>query len=86
MQQMRLKRFFASPGLIALTVAGVGALAWFVRHQWHHPKPLVRLHALREKTVQVGLVLYLIYYYQSTAFSHLISRFLEGGLNYPISG
>ena len=46
----------------------------------------MRLHALREKTVQVGLVLYLIYYYQSTAFSYLISGFLEGGLNYPIAG
>ncbi|WP_233863393.1 MFS transporter [Paraburkholderia adhaesiva] len=84
MQQVRFELFSKSPGLILLTIAGVGSLAWFGWHQWHHPKPLVRLHALREKTFQVGLLLYTIYYFQSTAFSYLISRFLEGGLNYPI--
>ncbi|RQH07418.1 MFS transporter [Paraburkholderia dinghuensis] len=84
MQQVRFELFSKSPGLILLTIAGIGSLAWFVWHQWHHPKPLVRLHALREKTFQVGLLLYMIYYFQSTAFSYLISRFLEGGLNYPI--
>jgi hypothetical protein len=44
----------------------------------------VRLHALREKTFQVGIVLCMFYYYQSTAFSYLISRFLESGLGYPV--
>jgi hypothetical protein len=55
-----------------------------VWHQWHHPSPLVRLTALREKTFQVGLVLYMLYYYESTSFSTLISRFLESGLGYPV--
>jgi len=84
MQQVRFELFSTSPGLILLTVAGASALAWFGWHQWHDPKPLVRLDALREKTFQVGLLLYMVYYYQSTAMSYLISRFLEGGLNYPV--
>jgi MFS family permease len=84
MQQVRFELFSTSPELIVLTVAGVGSLAWFAWHQWHHPKPLVRLQALRQKTFQIGLLLYMIYYYLTTALSYLISRFLEGGLNYPI--
>ncbi|HXZ07160.1 MAG TPA: MFS transporter, partial [Paraburkholderia sp.] len=84
MQQVRFQLFSASPGLIMLTVAGIVALAWFAYQQWHHPSPLVRLHALREKTFQVGLVLYMFYYYESTGFSYLVSRFLEQGLAYPV--
>ncbi|GAB6848746.1 hypothetical protein JCM10599A_25500 [Paraburkholderia kururiensis] len=68
----------------ALSVAGTGALGRFARHQWHHPAPLMRLHALREKTFQMGLALYVLYYYESTGFSYLISRFLESGLGYPV--
>jgi len=84
MQQVRFEVFTASPQLVLLTAAGVLSLAWFGWHQWHHPKPLMRLNALREKTFQVGLVLYMFYYYETTAFSYLISRFLEGGLGYPV--
>ncbi|WP_434660215.1 MFS transporter [Paraburkholderia sp. A3BS-1L] len=84
MQQVRFTLFSTSPGTILLSVAGIAALAWFAWHQWHHPKPLMRLHALREKPFRVGLLLYMIYYYQSTALSYLVSRFLEGGLNYPV--
>lgn len=84
MQQVRFQLFSASPGLILLTLAGIVALGWFAYHQWHHPAPLMRLHALREKVFQVGLVLYMFYYYLSTAFSYLISRLLESGLGYPI--
>ncbi|MFL6642180.1 MAG: MFS transporter [Paraburkholderia graminis] len=84
MQQVRFQLFSASPGLILLTVAGIAALGWFAYHQWHHPAPLMRLHALREKVFQVGLVLYMFYYYLSTAFSYLVSRFLESGLGYPV--
>jgi MFS family permease len=84
MQQVRFEVFSTSPALIVLTLAGIGALAWFGWQQWHHPKPLMRLSALREKTFQVGILLYMVYYYQSTALSYLVSRFLEGGLNYPV--
>ncbi|ASV99525.1 MFS transporter [Paraburkholderia aromaticivorans] len=84
MQQVRFQLFSASPGLILLTVAGIAALGWFAYHQWHHPAPLVRLHALREKVFRAGLVLYMFYYYISTVFSYLISRFLESGLGYPV--
>ncbi|MGF6597051.1 MFS family permease [Paraburkholderia sp. GAS448] len=84
MQQVRFQLFSASPGLIILAVAGIAALAWFAYQQWHHPSPLVRLHALREKTFQVGLVLYMFYYYESTGFSYLVSRLLEQGLGYPV--
>ncbi|MGF6777557.1 MFS transporter [Paraburkholderia sp. GAS334] len=84
MQQVRYQLFSASPGLIMLTAAGIVGLAWFAWQQWHHPSPLMRLHALREKTFQVGLVLYMFYYYESTGFSYLVSRFLEQGLGYPV--
>ncbi|WJF88979.1 MFS transporter [Paraburkholderia bonniea] len=84
MQQVRFQTFSTSPSLILLTMIAITALAWFVWHQWHHPAPLMRLHALREKTFQVGLVLYMFYYFESTVFSYLISRFLEGGLGFPV--
>jgi len=84
MQQVRFVHFSTSPALVLLTLAGIGALAWFVWHQWHHPAPLVRLHALRERSFQVGLLLYMFYYFESTGFSYLISRFLEQGLGYPV--
>jgi MFS family permease len=84
MQQVRYELFSASPGLVMLTVAGIAALAWFGWNQWHHPAPLVGLHALGEKTFQVGLVLFMFYYYESNAFSYLVSRLLEQGLGYPV--
>ncbi|WP_321868194.1 MFS transporter [Burkholderia ubonensis] len=84
MQQVRYQLYSGSPMLILLTVAGLGALAWFAHHQWHHPTPLVRLHAFRQRTFQVGLLLYMFYYYESTGFSYLTSRLLELGLGYPV--
>jgi hypothetical protein len=44
----------------------------------------VRLHALRERTFQTGIALYVLFYYISNAMSYLVSRFLEGGLRYPV--
>lgn len=84
MQQVRFQLFAGSPLLVLLAVGGLAALAWFGHHQWHHPAPLVRLHALRERTFRVGLLLYLFYYYETTGYSYLISRFLETGLGYPV--
>jgi MFS family permease len=84
MQRVRFELFTASPLLVVLCIAGLAALAWFAYHQWNHPSPLVRLNALRERTFQVGLVLYMFYYYESTGLSYLVSRFLEGGLGYPV--
>ncbi|MFM0325303.1 MFS transporter [Caballeronia glebae] len=84
MQQVRFELFSTSPVLIMLSVAALLSLGWFVWHQWHHPKPLLRLHALREKTFQVGIMLYVAYYYISNAMSFLVSRLLEGGLAYPV--
>ena len=84
LQQVHYQLYSGSPMLIMLTFAGVAALGWFAYHQWHHPTPLVRLHAFRERTFQVGLLLYMFYYYESTGFSYLTSRLLEGGLGYPV--
>lgn len=84
MTQLRFQLFTGSPGLIVLTVCGIAGLAWFVYHQWHHPTPLVRMHALREPTFQVGLLLYVFYYYLSTGFSYLLPRLMEGGLGFTI--
>ncbi|SAK84368.1 major facilitator transporter [Caballeronia hypogeia] len=84
MQQVRFQLFSTSPELIVLTAAGLLSLGWFAWHQWHHPKPLLRLHALREKTFQVGIALYIAFYYINNAMSFLVSRLLEGGLNYPV--
>jgi len=84
MQQVRFELFSTSPELVLLTVAGLACLGWFVWHQWHHPKPLLRLHALRQKTFRAGIALYIAFYYVSNAMSFLVSRFLEGGLHYPV--
>ncbi len=42
------------------------------------------MHALRERTFQTGIVLYIAFYYINNAMSFLVSRFLEGGLHYPV--
>jgi MFS transporter, DHA2 family, multidrug resistance protein len=84
MQQVRFELFSTSPELVLLTAAGLLALAWFGWHQWHHPKPLLRLNALREKTFRAGIVLYIAFYYINNAMSFLVSRLLEGGLRYPV--
>jgi MFS family permease len=84
MQQVRFELFGDSPELIVLTVAGLLSLGWFAWHQWQHPRPLLRLHALREKTFQIGIVLYIAFYYINNAMSFLVSRLLEGGLRYPV--
>ncbi|MBN3727375.1 MFS transporter [Burkholderia sp. Ac-20379] len=84
MQQVRYQLFLSSPLLILLTAAGFGSLAWFARQQWNHPSPLVRMSAFRQRTFQIGLLLYVFYYYITTSFSYLTSRFLEAGLGYPV--
>ncbi|MET3823587.1 DHA2 family multidrug resistance protein [Burkholderia sp. PvR073] len=84
MQQVRFELYTASPELMLLTAIALLCLGWFGWHQWHHPKPLIRLHALRERTYQTGIALYVCYYYVSNALGYLVSRFLEGGLAYPI--
>ncbi|QDH58477.1 MFS transporter [Pandoraea pnomenusa] len=84
MQQVRFELFGSSPELIFLTGAGLVALGGFIWQQWHHPRPLLRLHALREKTFQAGIMLYIAFYYLSNSMGFLVSRLLEGGLHYPV--
>jgi MFS family permease len=73
-----------SPLLIGLLIAGMTSLIWFGYHQWHHPHPMIHLHVLRHYGFQVGMVLYLVYYYISTSLTYLIPRFMEGGLEYTV--
>jgi len=76
--------FSGSPTLIGLAIAAVAGLGWFGWQQWRHPAPLVRLDALRERTFQVGLALYVVYYYLSTGYSYLLPRLMEGGLGFTV--
>jgi len=76
--------FSGSPTLIGLAVASVVGLASFGYHQWRHPSPLVKLHALRESAFRVGLALYVVYYFLSTGFSYLLPRLMEGGLGFTV--
>ncbi|MGI4814969.1 MAG: MFS transporter [Janthinobacterium lividum] len=80
MQQARHEVFSASPWLLGLAAAGVLALLAFVWHQWDHPQPYLRLHALRERGFRTGIVLYIFYFYLATGFSYLLPRLLEQGL------
>ncbi|MDM0075620.1 MFS transporter [Variovorax sp. J2P1-59] len=82
--RVHFELFSGSPALIGLAIAGVAGLGWFVYHQWQHPAPLVRLDALRQSTFQVGLALYVVYYYLSTGFSYLLPRLMEGGLGFTV--
>ncbi|MFT3811831.1 MAG: MFS transporter [Acidovorax sp.] len=84
MQQIRFQLFTGSPQLIVLSACGLGALAWFARHQWSQPHPLVKFQAIKEKPFQTGLILYTFFYYISNALGYLVSRLLEGGLGYPV--
>ncbi|OXJ08163.1 MFS transporter [Burkholderia sp. AU6039] len=83
-QQVRFELFSTSPILLLLTAAGLLALGWVAWQQWNHPKPLIRLSALREGPFRVAIVLYAFYYYITNAIGYLISRLLEGGLGYPV--
>jgi hypothetical protein len=84
MTRTHFELFTASPMLLGLTAAGVAGLAWFGFHQWRHPSPMVRLHALRHPAFRVGLALYVVYYYLSTGFSYLLPRLMEGGLGFTV--
>lgn len=84
LMKVRLDQFTSSPEAVILAILSIAVLVWFGCHQWHHPTPLVRLHALRERHFRVGLVLFLFYYYLSTGFSYLLPRMLEDGLGFTI--
>lgn len=83
-QQLRFEVFSTTPLMPLVTVAGVTAIGWFAWQQWHHPRPLVRLNALREGPFRQGMVLYAFYYFISNAIGFLVSRLLQGGLGYPV--
>jgi MFS family permease len=76
--------FTGSPTLIGLALAALAGLGWFVLQQARHPAPLVRFDALRKTSFQVGLALYVVYYYLSTGFSYLLPRLMEGGLGFTV--
>ncbi len=83
-QQVRFELFSASILLQAGAFAGLLALGWFIHHQWDRPAGLIRLYGLRIGRFRTGLVIYAFYYYITNALGYLVSRFLEGGLGYPI--
>ncbi|VVD92725.1 major facilitator transporter [Pandoraea communis] len=84
LQEMRYSQWLQTPWLPLLTVAGVGALVWFGYHQWQHPEPLIRLQSLRRREFQVGLVLYVAYYYLANTQSYLMPHMLEQGLGFTV--
>ncbi|MBZ6386775.1 MFS transporter [Pantoea piersonii] len=84
MQQVQFQRFTSAPFMPLLTGAGLMALGWFTYHQWRHPRPLLNLRTFRTDLFRTGLVMYMLYYYINNSMGYLISRMLEGGLNYPV--
>ena len=84
MTRAHFELFLSSPSLIGLTAVGFGGIGWFIYHQWRHPEPVMRLQGLRDASFQVGLVLYVVYYYLSTAYSYLLPRLMEGGLGFTV--
>lgn len=83
-QQVRFELFTTSPILLLLAACGLFALGWFAWHQWHDPRPLLRLNALREGPYRIGIMLYAFYYFISNAIGYLIARLLQGSLGYPV--
>jgi MFS family permease len=83
-QQLNFAQFSDSPLLEGLTACGLLLLGVFVWQQWNHPRPLLRFHGLKEATFRTGLMLYALYYFINNALGYLISRFLQGGLGYPV--
>ncbi|WP_218510673.1 MFS transporter [Variovorax sp. dw_308] len=77
--------FSGSPAMVGMAIAGLAGLGWFAVQQWTHPAPIIRMRTLQNKTFQVGLALYVVYYYLSTAFSYLLPRLMEGGYGYTVS-
>ncbi|XXA08616.1 MFS transporter [Paraburkholderia sp. A3BS-1L] len=83
-QQVRFELLGSSPVLVMLMATGLLALGWVAWQQWSHPKPLVRLNALREGVFRTAIILYAFYYYVTNAIGYLISRFMDAGLGYPV--
>lgn len=74
------------PWRLALTaLAGLVLLLVFLRHQWHHDEPLMRLSELRHPVYLTGLVLYFLHYLLSNASNYLFPMFAEHGLGLSLA-
>ncbi len=82
MQQVRLELFSTSPELIVLTQAGLVVLAWFVAPA-SSEAVVTPSCAAREDLSRGHRAVYRILF-TNNAMSYLVSRFLEGGLHYPV--
>ena len=82
--KLRQEVFMSSPETVLLALLCGAALLWFGWQQWRHPTPLLRLHALGERHFLSGLVLFVFYYFLSTAFGYLLPRVLETGLGFTL--
>ncbi|GAB3630635.1 major facilitator transporter [Pandoraea terrae] len=84
LQEMRYSLWLQTPWLPLLTAAAVGALVWFAYHQWEHPAPFIQLQSLRRREFQVGLLLFVFYYYLANTQSYLLPRLFEQGFGFTI--
>lgn len=77
---------FSHPARLTLAVLAGAALAGaFLRHQWHHHEPLLRLRELRHPTYVMGLGLYFLYYCLTNFSAYLFPIFAERSLGLPLA-
>ncbi len=70
---------------VLLAAAGLLSLVLFLRHQWRHERPVIRLDALRDPVYRIGLVLYFMYYLISYLSAYLFPVFAERALGMPVA-
>ena len=76
--------FYADAIPLALAVlVGVGALAYFARHQHNHERPLLVMKRLRIPRYVVGMGVFALGYMMLGANNYMLPIFMQGGLGFP---
>lgn len=77
--------FFSEGGAImALTLAALAGLGYFVYREWQRPRPLLALRSIGSRRYWIGLILYFGCYTLLAANNYILPNFLHNVLGYAI--
>ena len=82
LEDLRLLRFSARPGMWLALLAGVALLLLAWRRSHSHPDPWLKLHAVLRRRYLTGLAFYALYYLCNGIWSYLLSAMLQHGLGF----
>ncbi|WER49722.1 MFS transporter [Cupriavidus sp. WKF15] len=77
---------FSHPIRLALiAAAGLGLLAAFLLHQWHHEAPVLHLRALHNPVYLAGIGMYFVYYMINNLSAYVFPIYAEQALRIPLA-